>query len=223
MTLGRLLEATEPYRAGEAQVVRGWFDSPRRTPEGDRLWIRRQAYKEVWDGCRPALRTLERAFAGAAAFDPDALLHVVDDLRDELVHFRDFAALHVAAGGEPLDPMRLGSWPENDALAHLRAEHRRVHGLLGERASRLTEGGFATLYREGRALAGRGGLDDRIAEVCARVYDDEIRHMEDGLRDLEDTEPLIPLVLAQLRLRIRMRSAQFGHPLPAARLEALCT
>ena len=47
--LKRLIDAVAPLFAGEAEVFSTYWESPRRDRETDRLWILRQARKEVWD------------------------------------------------------------------------------------------------------------------------------------------------------------------------------
>ena len=110
----------------------------------------------------------------------------------------------------------------------LRAEHARESPTLGTRAVSFTEGGYCALFSEGMKLAGRGGVDDRIASACARVFDDEFDHMLAGIVDIDDASlsasdwvAITDMTVAQLRARIRMRNAQFGGPLPEERLARL--
>jgi hypothetical protein len=216
--------------------VRGYFDSPRRSRETDLRWIARQAYKEIWDGVVVQLQRLERALvAGQAPASAEDLADAAEVLRSELAHYRVFAELHAALAGPgaaPLDAARLRerwSWPENDALRRLRAEHVERYGALGRRAMRFTEGGYARLFAEGMRLRGRSGADDLVAAACARVFDDELEHMLAGIAGLgaEDLgeagwQRLETLVAEQMSARIRMRSAQFEAPLPEARVAELC-
>ena len=118
-----------------------------------------------------------------------------------------------------LDPAGLKdrSWPENDALSELRAAHREQHGEIGRRAHRFTEGGYCGLFR--------GAVDDAIAAACAKVHTDEFEHMLAGIAGLargtfaeSDWALLGDLTTAQMRQRIHMRNAQFGNPLPEARI-----
>src|SRR5688500_5664082 len=44
----RLVEAATPLWAGEAEVVRTYWTSPKRSLETDLLWLRRQCFKEFW-------------------------------------------------------------------------------------------------------------------------------------------------------------------------------
>jgi len=230
-SLVRLIAANAPYWAGEAEVVRTYFASATRTAQTDRTWVLHQAYKEYWDGYVPVLRVL----AADETADPGRTSELVDVLRDELNHYEWFAGLYdeLAPDGQPgLDPGRLqreGPWVENTALGALRAAHREQHGDIGRRAQWFTEGGYVTLYREGRLLAGRGGIDEHVASVCAKVYEDEFDHMLSGIAGLDqlglsesDWQRLQTLTVAQLRLRIRMRNAQFSQPLSPGRIDALC-
>jgi hypothetical protein len=160
------------------------------------------------------------------------LTALADGIQTEVAHFRAFAGVYDllrTPADPPLDAARLEAvdWPENRALAALRARHREQHGALGRRAEAFTEGGYCTLYTAGCSLAGRGGIDDAIAAACAKVVDDEWDHMIAGIAGLEDETLsdadwalLASLTVEQGRARIRMRDAQFGHPLGNAERHA---
>jgi hypothetical protein len=232
--LRRLIDRSARLWAGEAEVARSYFSSPARSRGSDLRRIARQAYKELWDGVAVQVARLERALAGEAGAGADALADAAELLRSELSHYRLFAELHEAlraSGGAPLSlaSLRAWAWPENDALGRLRAKHVTRHGELGRRAMRFTEGGYATLFAEGRKLRGRGGFDELVAAACERLYDDEFEHMLGGIAGLDLAELGAPewatleaLVAEQLRARIRMRDAQFEQPVSRERLEALC-
>lgn len=230
-SLTALIAANAPLWAAEAEVFRTYWDWPRRSRAGDLRWLARQCYKELFDGFVPRLRELRAGFPALDGPTPRwALLETAKGASDELAHYCVFADAYDAIRvGEPrLTLARLeeaGNWPENAALGALRARHRRHHGELGRRAQAFTEGGYCTLYAEGMRLSGRGGADDVIAAACARVYDDEWDHMLAGIAGLDDLHLdagawalLTDMTVAQMRLRVRMRNAQFGRPLSDARL-----
>jgi hypothetical protein len=233
--LQALVAACAPLWAGEAEIVRTYWDSPRRTRRTDLRWIARQCHKELCDGVLSGLRRFETTLERSAdAAGRRLALESFADLHDELAHYGVFADLYDALRGTDAPPLTLASlrddwaWPENDVLMRLRAEHRRAHGVLGARAEVLTEGGCATLFAEGMRRRGRGGADDLIAEACRRVHDDEMRHMLHGAAGLDasglgsaEWTLLTEMTTSQLRLRIRMRDAQFDHPVDTARRRAL--
>ena len=77
-------------------------------------------------------------------------------------------------------------------------------------------------------LAGRSAADDAIAAACAKVYADEFEHMLAGIAGIarrpfsaNDWSLLRDLTTAQVRQRIHMRNAQFGYPLPEARIQEI--
>ncbi|MGR8920650.1 MAG: hypothetical protein ACU85V_13620, partial [Gammaproteobacteria bacterium] len=240
--LRALLDAAAPLWAGEAEVVRSYFEWPRRTRETDMLWLRRQCRKEFWDSVhfvddesglvlgpleslRAGLPRLERGFGRHEALD------LAESLCDELRHYVLFADVYDLLRG-PADPpldvhaaRTADEWPENRALGELRQAHRAAHGALAARVCRFTEGGYCTLYREGLKRAGKGPIDDALAHACRRVYDDEVDHMTKGIAGLDaagltaaDWTLFTELTRAQLAARIHMRNAQFSHPLSAARI-----
>jgi hypothetical protein len=231
-----LIEANARLWAGEAEVFSAYFGSGARTPTSDGVWLARQCYKELVDGVAGRLARVtaaERSVDHAAACARTAL---GDQMAcEELKHYICFAIAYRAsrtAAGTPVathESFTMGAnWRENQELMELRLGHVRDHGDLGRRAQALTEGGYCTLYLAGTRLEGGGTLDRAIAAACAQVLDDEWEHMLEGIAGLAD-QPFAPadwatlhrLSVEQGRYRIRMRNAQFGYPLAAARVRDL--
>ena len=128
-------------------------------------------------------------------------------------------------GTARLNPHCCTGWPEDDVLTRLRYRILEQDGAIGRRASKFSEGGYCTLFREGMAIAGRGGNDALIAAACARVYEDEFEHMLEGIVGLEDAAMadedwarMETLVVRLLAARVRMRNGQFSHPLGPERI-----
>jgi hypothetical protein len=240
--LSRLIEAASPLWAGEAEVVRTYWDSPVRTHETDLLWLARQASKEfngsgaaefknlgVFIG--PVTELLEmfpeidRGVSRQDAYDRIEMLH------EEFAHYMAFADVHDAIrppGTAPLDPHAVAPWDEDVALNAFRHKAIAEHGEIGRRATKFSEGGYCTLFREGMRLKGRGGADDLIAAACGAIYDDEFAHMLSGIVGLDDAELtdgdwslMTELVTDILRHRIRMRNAEFSYPLTEDRVQAI--
>ncbi len=242
--LRRLVDAVAPLFAGEAEVFRTYWDAPTRTRETDRLWLARQARKEVWDTPLGDPRgfflwSVEELQDLFPKIDQEVPRHVILDkartMYEEFSHYCAFADAHDALGGaddEKLSPAglaRLPNWPENEAMRDRRARIKEQYGAVGERACLFTEGGYCTLFSEGMGLRGRGGVDDLIADACALVYEDEFGHMAKGIVGLDeegltadDWTRLAALSVELQRMRIYMRNAQFGNPLSAARVTELC-
>lgn len=231
--LHALIAANEPYWGGEAEVVATYWTSPKRSAQTDYVWLKRQAYKEYWDGFVPAMRELREARLDDARSRRRAL-GLMDIARDELAHFVAFAKAceSLRPDAPPLDPQRLkddGNWDENVALGALRAQHRREHGRLGAIAQRFTEGGYCTLYAGGMSRRGQGGVDELIAAACREVFEDEFVHMLTDVAELQHEaldaaawERLAAITVEQLRARIHMRNAQLGYVVEPSRLRALC-
>lgn len=242
----RLVERSAPLWAGEAEVVRTYWDSPVRNLETDLLWLRRQCSKEfngsgigeyrnmgVFMG---PLLELQEIFPRIDTGKPDSVprryaLELMETMFDEYKHFCLFSDVYdrIKPEGAPtMNPHELETWDEDMALTGLRHRHIRERGKLGVRACRFTEGGYCTLFREGMRLKGRGGADELIAEACAEIYEDEFGHMLEGVAGLDregwtagEFALMEELVVDQLRHRIRMRNAEFSHPLPEERVEAI--
>jgi hypothetical protein len=234
--LHALIAANAALWAGEAAVFAAYFDSPARSAASDCAWLSRQCYKELIDGVATRLARVCAEAPSFAATDASAVAALGDGVvREELRHYVAFAIAHrigQAAAGAPAaahESFTMGAnWAENVELMELRRCHVRDHGELGRRAQALTEGGYCTLYLAGARLQGGSALDRAIATACTQVLDDEWEHMLEGIAGLVDAPleaadwaTLERLSVEQGRCRIRMRNAQFGHPLTDERIAAL--
>lgn len=243
--LTRLIDVSAPLWAGEAEVVRTYWDSPVRNHDSELLWLRRQCSKEfngtgigeyknmgVFMGPITELGEIfSRIDTGEGGVDRRYALELIEILHDEFDHYARFADIYDAIRGPdtpPMNPHELETWDEDAALTGTRHRQNAEHGALGVRASRFTEGGYCTLFREGMRLKGRGGVDDMIAEACTKVYEDEFGHMLEGIIGLDEEgwsdeqfDLLEELVLEQLRLRIPMRNAEFSFPVSEERVRAI--
>jgi hypothetical protein len=232
--LHALIAVNAALWAGEAEIYATYFASPARTAATDEQWLARQCFKELHDGVVGRLASLSEPYDFESA-PRQARIALTDDVvQAELTHYIAFRLAHrisrTALGTKAaVVSYAIGAdWPENAALQALRTVHRRDHGANGLRAQAFTEGGYCTLYRAGMALKGGTALDDAIATACGYVFDDEWDHMLGGIAGLAEVplsaaqwQVLEALTVAQGRCRIRMRNAQFGHPLPEARVHEL--
>ena len=239
--LRELIEASATLWAGEAEVVRTYFHSAARTAETDRVWLKRQCFKEFYgsgygepehgmlvEWGREIIELRPQLDKG---LDRHELLELVEAHYAEYHHYCLFADIYDELGAPddpPLAPLMCQNWKEGKALDDFRRAMRETHGAFGQAAMDFTEGGYCTLYAEGAKLAGRGGIDDKIAAACQRVYDDEVDHMLRGvfgLGDLAEEETdwdlAKELVTGQLQRRIHMRNGQFGNPVPERRIEEI--
>lgn len=238
-----LVAVAAPLWAGEAEVVRTYWTSPKRTVQTDMLWLARQCFKEFWGSgvskydrggvfLGVMKKLIETAPAIDTTLDRSEVLDTLEGLKAEFSHYCAFADVYDEirpVGAPKLNPHVLEAWAEEDALTALRYKHQDEHGAVGMRACKFTEGGYCTLFSEGMALAGKGGLEEKIAAACAMVYEDEFGHMlagmtgittDAGLKDA-DWKLIETLVVAQLQKRIYMRNGQFGYPLEEARIQAI--
>jgi hypothetical protein len=233
--LRALVEANSPLWAGEAEIFRSYWDSPRRTRESDLSWIARQAHKELFDGVVPRVSDVQSQIDRMEAdVSRGEVAVVLREASEELAHYCAFADLYDTLRRPAEPPLTFASlrddwaWQQNTDLAVLRRIHRDRHGPIGARACALTEGGYGTIFVEGMGLRGRGGVDDLIADTCAAIYEEELTHMEEGLAGLDEAELtrdewalLTELTVEQLRLRIPMRNVQFGDVLSPERVREI--
>jgi hypothetical protein len=242
--LKQLIAANAPLWAGEAEIIRSYWTSPIRTRETDKLWLKRQCWKEYVGGTiRPGDALANAMILRLADFLKDRapgldvsverheILEELDHVHAEYSHYVYFSDVYdsILEPGEPkLNANQLTIWPEEEALANRRGDVRRNYGKLA-RATSFTEGGYCTMYSEGAKLMGRPGLDGRIGTACKKVYDDEFGHMMYGVIGVERDDDLTPgdwreltdLTCELLRLRLYMRNAQFSHPLSDARIKEI--
>lgn len=248
--LQRLIDVSAPLWAGEAEVVRTYWTSPVRTLDTDLLWIRRQCSKEfngsgigefknmgVFMG---PLMELQEVFPKIDTGKPDSVsrhyvLELMETLKDEYEHFCLFSDAYdrIKPDDVPsMNPHELATWDEDVSLTSLRHGHIAEHGKLGVRASRFTEGGYCTLFREGMRAADIGGEFDAanklIASACTTIFEDEFGHMLEGIAGLDqegwsadEFNLMEELVVDQLRHRVRMRNAEFSFPLSEERVQEI--
>ena len=164
------------------------------------------------------------------SLDRHELRDLMEKVYVEYTHYCLFADIYdsLLDRDEPkLNANQLTPWPEEEALASCRRAARKGGGKLA-RATGFTEGGYCTLYSERAKLAGRQGVDGRIAAACRKVYEDEFGHMTYGLVGIDavgfnagDWAELTRLTVEQLRLRLFMRNAQFSHPVSGERMKEI--
>ncbi len=234
------IAANAPLWAGEAEIVRTYWTSPVRTRETDKLWLRRQCWKEYCgladsEGATPAMVSdlivqLQRQVPQLdITVDRHDLRGLMEKVYVEYTHYCLFSDVHdtLLDPGEPkLNANKLTDWPEENARSpRAAAPQGQSAGKLGRRATDFTEGGYCTMYSEGAKLKGRPGLDGAIGRACQKVFDDELGHMMAGVVGVDDEHlsdaqwaELTDLTNEQLRLRLYMRNAQFSHPLTDARI-----
>ncbi len=237
-----LISIAEPLWAGESEVFRTYWESPMRTVETDLIWLGRQASKEFNGsgvaeyknlGCfMGPLTELQEMFPKIdAGVSRHAAFERIEMIHEEFAHYMAFADAYDAirpAGAAALNPHEIAPWDEDVALNAYRHQVMDEHGEIGVRATKLSEGGYCSLFREGMRLKGRGGADDVIAEACSKIYDDEFGHMLKGIIGLDDEKLadddwrlMGELVAGILKRRILMRNAEFSYPLDEDRVHAI--
>lgn len=240
--LKNLIAVNAPLWAGEAEIVRTYWDSPVRNVETDKLWLKRQCWKEyagLGDSEGETMGMVSDLVVKLAERVPRLDIDVDrHDLKDhlakvyvEFTHYCLFSDIYDGLTDEAapkLNANELTPWPEEEALAGRRREVMKSHGELGWRATDFTEGGYCTMYSEGAKLQTRAGLDGIIGKSCQKVFDDEFGHMMHGVVGIDDEglsdsawQELTQLTMEQLRLRIHMRNVQFSNPLPDERIQEI--
>ncbi len=240
--LKTLIKMAAPLWAGEAEVVRTYWDSSIRTLETDLLWLRRQCFKE-FNGKGLGEHKDLGIFLGPLTEIIDSfpeidrsvgrhhIANLIETIHDEFTHYCLFADVYDAIKEDdtpPLDPHTLEIWDEDKILTDMRIKQNHTYGEIGIRSSHFTEGGYCTLFREGMRLKGRGGKDELIARACKVIYEDEFGHMLNGIVGLDsekmskaDYTLMTELVIDQLQARIKMRNSEFSFPLSEMRIQEI--
>ena len=242
--LRELIDRSAKLWAGEAEIVRTYFQSDTRTRETDRTWLERQCFKEIWgSGLTERDESLIQGWSKQLSdwfpkIDKEIsryeALEIAEALHEEFEHYCLFADAYdaMAVDGEgKISPIGIKNveWKAEEKLADLRRDHRAEHGELGWASTRFTEGGYCTLFAEGMALGsgpdGHDGRNGLIARACSSVYEDEFAHMLIGITEAdnpdmsdEDWQTFGELATLQLEHRLPMRNEQFGYPVGEARM-----
>ena len=233
-----------PLWAGEAEVVRTYWRCDRRSAATDLQWLARQSFKEFWG-------------SGVSKFDRGGMFfgmmkNLLAQRRRDRRHARPPRGGRGARDGarrssritapspiattrsarparRALNPERLESWPEEDALTALRYRHQEQHGALGMRACKFTEGGYCTLVQRGhgaaRAAAASTSRSPPPAPASMPTSSSTCWPASPASRT-KAWRGAIGASWARSsssssRQRIRMRNQQFGGPLSDARVAAI--
>ena len=143
--LERMIEANAPLWAGEAEIVSTYWASPVRTRETDKLWLRRQCWKEyggIGDSKGETMgmvgdlivRLQDQVPRLDIDVDRHDLLGHLEKVFVEYRHYCLFADIHdgLLEGSEPhIIANELRPWPEEEALASCRRAVITSHGDLG--------------------------------------------------------------------------------------------
>ena len=128
--LRALIEANAPRWAGEAEIVRSYWDMPSRTRETDMLWLKRQCWKEyagLGDSQGETVGMvgdlIPKLTERVPRLDIDVDRHDLEELLGkvyvEYTHYVLFSDIHdaLAEDGEAkINANQLTPWPEEEAL-----------------------------------------------------------------------------------------------------------
>ena len=233
-----LNELAKRFWAGEAEICRRFWESPR-TADEQAHWLRLQVYKEMFgsglvghpDGIiRGFIEKLADSLQDAQTkAQRDEFERNIRVLREEFNHYRLFADILENVTGEPVRLEKLRDWqlPEDKELQRVRQSARQNEGVIGEAAIGFTEGGGASFFYEGRKIEG-DHISDQIAQACAVVFGDEVEHGEHGALQVEqdlhtekEWERVRDLVIAICQQRLRMRYEMFALPIDEVRIREI--
>ena len=220
-----LVKLAAPLWAGEAEIVRTYFDG-RRTRDTDLRWLSAQAFKETRH-----LRVLPQSVqdeywaTGAVRTHPHGPAAGAK-LTEEMKHFRLITGLIECLTGRPVVLAELLELPEETTLQDMREPYR-AGTELERTVVDFTEGGGGAMYWVLARLDG-GDFERRAAQAFQIIYDEEVLHgpgqihaiarLATGAADWGRAEDIVVRVGRQ---RLHMRNEMFSWPLPTERLEAI--
>lgn len=230
--------------AGEAEVVRTYFSSPR-TREDDLHWLKLQAARE--------LGTVERLIEPLAGELADIETAVsrgsfeasVRSAYEEARHYRLLADIIEQIAGARPDPRELlalsgcqserrghPDLPAMTAEVEVTRRLQETYGELAEVALGFSEGAGAAMFYMGNRLLelpytsySGGAVEKAIAEAMGVIFHDEMRHgpvhiphIARAIRTDEDLETARHIITEKAVAHLRLRNETFGYPLTEARM-----
>ncbi len=235
------------YAAGEAEVVRAYFERPH-TPKENLDALLRQMGREIQaaNRLRPAAEMFDRLEVTVDRHDfADYLEHIAE----EAEHYAILADLAEWVAGRKLAANEArryevyarwvpgqGEEKETNSLLpeanrHMEVSRALVAELgfaLADPLSRLSEGGGGGSYIECMRLSG-DEFRDRLAVAMRRILQDEIHHgpkrvhgfARDWVKTAEDVDTATRWLRAYMAQHLRMRNEIWNYPLTPERLEAI--
>jgi hypothetical protein len=230
-----LTEILAKYAAGNAEIVRAYFNRPR-SREPDLSWLKCQAARELTTAWKflDNLKDLRPKFEkGLKRGDYENLARA---FIEELEHYRLFVSILEEKFNEKIDVdelLTLGVWsdndrfPENTQKAHFERRLRASGDELAKLALRIGEGGGSGwLIGLSRITGGR--LEQRMARVAGEIAGDEMFHgpihigaAARRIKTGDQLEQVKGSLSQYLRYHLRMKNEQFGSPLSTERLEEI--
>lgn len=241
---GELRAIVDQYAAGEAEVVRAYFERPHsREQHGDVLL--RQMGREIQTAgwLHSAVRMLDEL---EVSVDRHDFADFLEQIAEETEHYVVLADLAEWAAGRKLarDELRryevYARW-EPDAPADKRSnsllpEANRMHEVArelveergyvwGTQLMRLSEGGGGGAFVECTRLGG-DEFRDRLAAAMRRIVKDELKHgperidgfARDWVRSEEELETAVRWLRRVLVQHLRVRNEIWNYPLSEERL-----
>lgn len=231
-----ILTAMDQSGAAVTRVVDAYLAL--RTPQRDRLWLMLQTGKEFNAVRRRVLQAQEAMDRVERGVSRGAFAHVVEEMGEELDHYRAYAALlDEVLAGEPYpaemwryhgwepDPL----WPQHSRRVLEQRSMLETAGTWGAAVLLATSEGHAVAWHYAMAqLPPTDRFLQAVREIQQGIIADELHH---GLQEVERlaheapspdaVAAILPLIRHVGALCVRQRNEQFGHPLAEAEIAAL--
>ncbi len=226
-----LEKATGNFWAGEAEVVRTYFDKTR-TREQDLVWLRHQTWKEIKQIPIIAQSIIEATKKVGHEVSYEEYIEITQKCHDEANHYVWMAQCLQELVGKPIGlEESMGPLPEQVKLGSIRREYTKKspHPAVEAASSAWPEGGGSSItFKELSKITG-GRLESKIAEAAKKIYEDEVGHGVQGAQaiiramkrfglDKETRTLVLDAARTVCRQRLRMRNEMFGFPLTQQRL-----
>jgi hypothetical protein len=234
------------YAAGEAEVVRTYFDRPRTAAEHADL-VRRQMGREVFllDWLDDAARSVPALERGV---ERHAFVALLEQIADETRHYAALADLAewllghpltheeafeykvhaMFAPSQPAERQHNPRLPEANAMLDLLRRYHDEYGTYAEDVRRMTEGGGGGSFLQASQLSG-DPFRERFAAAMGRIASDEldhgVRHVHSFVAQHVKTEDDLARATGVMReymaQHLRVRNEIYGNPIGPERLAAI--
>ena len=223
------------FRAGEAEVARRFFDEKRALRQ-HLDWLRFQVAREARNleeiASHQRCELVERVDRSVSR---ETLVDQLTEDYQEVRHYGMLAYVYEGISGERVQWRELretaqqASWYEMSRREHHRWAELKAGGSELELAAALfTRGGGGSLFYGMIPLEG-GDYEEALSRASKIILRDEIEHgASEGRDDLyrlirgpEDVETAAGIIAEMGAIRLEMRNAQYGNPMPASRLREI--
>lgn len=226
-----LVNAAWPYWECEGEIAKRYFADA--SDDDHVFYLRAQLWKELhpvdgfFNGLHRELKDLVDRFPDVdKTIDRHEYHFLLTQLTEEFNHYVMLADILEHLLGRKIAADDTIQLPEEKKLGEVRRGYVENGDELTKAAVGFTEGGGATLFREGAKLSG-SAVNDMTAKAMRTIYEDEKDHYAEQakicvglIRSDEDLKRMTDAIRAISLQRVRMRAEMFPGAMTPAEIDA---